>query len=265
MSTTESGRVVPILKSVFLHGILVVLLGWSWWRWRAQPAPVVPTLAIEATVVMSRPATVAPAATTTTAAPIPPPVAPPVPDPAAIQRANEQQRAERAERAAADKAAAAKEAAERLKAEQAAAASAAAAKAVAAKAAADKLLAQQLARDAAEKQRRVAELRASLAAEERANAARANGEQAAYAALIRARIEQAWKRPPGTRAGLNCVVHVTQVPGGVVTAVNIGSCNGDGVVRQSIEDAVYGASPLPVPSNAELFERDLVFNFKPDD
>jgi colicin import membrane protein len=61
------------------------------------------------------------------------------------------------------------------------------------------------------------------------------------------------------------VVHVTQVPGGAVTAVTIGTCNGDVAVRQSIEDAVYGASPLPVPSNAELFERDLVFNFKPDD
>jgi colicin import membrane protein len=123
--------------------------------------------------------------------------------------------------------------------------------------------AKQAAKEAADKQRRQAELRASLAAEERGNASQA--EQAQYAALIKARVERAWIRPPGARGGLNCEVRVTQVPGGSVTGVSIGACNGDAAVRQSIEAAVYSASPLPVPANAELFDRNLVFNFKPND
>jgi colicin import membrane protein len=60
-------------------------------------------------------------------------------------------------------------------------------------------------------------------------------------------------------------VHVTQVPGGVVTGVQIGSCNGDDAVRASIEDAVRRASPLPMPSDADLFDRSLRFDFHPDE
>jgi colicin import membrane protein len=58
---------------------------------------------------------------------------------------------------------------------------------------------------------------------------------------------------------------VTQVPGGEVTGVQVGSCNGDAAVRDSIEAAVYRASPLPEPPNPDLFDRNLVFNFKPDE
>ena len=83
--------------------------------------------------------------------------------------------------------------------------------------------------------------------------------------MIRDRVTRAWIRPPSARAGVNCEVHVTQIPGGVVTGVQIGSCNGDQAVRESIEAAVYRASPLPTPSNPDLFDRSLVFNFHPDE
>jgi colicin import membrane protein len=56
---------------------------------------------------------------------------------------------------------------------------------------------------------------------------------------------------------------VTQVPGGEVVGVKIGECNGDEVVRQSIEAAVYRASPLPEPPDPALFERNLKLEFKP--
>ena len=45
--------------------------------------------------------------------------------------------------------------------------------------------------------------------------------------------------------------------------VRIGRGNGDDSVRQSIEAAVYRASPLPQPSDPALFERILVINFEP--
>ena len=61
------------------------------------------------------------------------------------------------------------------------------------------------------------------------------------------------------------MVYVTQVPGGVVANVRVGSCNGDQAVRESIESAVYRASPLPPPPDPALFERNLEIRFKPVD
>ena len=58
---------------------------------------------------------------------------------------------------------------------------------------------------------------------------------------------------------------MTQVPGGEVVGVQVGACNGDDVVKQSIEVAVYRASPLPLPSDPALFERSLVVTFRPQD
>jgi colicin import membrane protein len=61
------------------------------------------------------------------------------------------------------------------------------------------------------------------------------------------------------------VVEVTQVPGGEVTGARVTQCNGDAAVRQSIENAVYRASPLPDPPDPALFERNLVLRFKPNE
>jgi colicin import membrane protein len=115
------------------------------------------------------------------------------------------------------------------------------------------------------KAERETELQRQLAAEERAMAARAGGLGVQWAAAIQARIQRAWIRPPSARAGLDCTVAVTQVPGGEVVAVRVLSCNGDETVRQSIEAAVYRASPLPPPPDPSLFERNLEVRFKPND
>jgi colicin import membrane protein len=112
--------------------------------------------------------------------------------------------------------------------------------------------------------RREAELNAQIAAEERVAAARASGLMAQYIGQIASRIESKWIRPGSVRQGLECEVRVTQVPGGVVTDVKVGRCNGDESVRQSIEAAVYRASPLPQPPDPALFERNLVVTFRPE-
>ncbi len=108
-------------------------------------------------------------------------------------------------------------------------------------------------------------MQTQLANEERVNAARGSKAEAAWLALIRDKVTRNWIRPPSARAGVNCEVHVTQVPGGAVTGVQIGSCNGDDAVRASIEAAVLRASPLPMPSDADLFDRNLKFDFHPDE
>lgn len=113
--------------------------------------------------------------------------------------------------------------------------------------------------------RREAELAAQLAAEEELRAARSSAEMGVYIAQITSRIERNWIKPASARPGLKCQVRVTQIPGGEVVDVRIGTCNGDDAVRRSIEAAVRRASPLPVPDNPRLFERNLLINFEPRD
>lgn len=115
------------------------------------------------------------------------------------------------------------------------------------------------------KREREAELKRRLAEEERRDAAVSAGLLEQYIAQIQARVQRAWIRPPTARPGINCVVHVTQVPGGEVVGVRVGECNGDEYVRQSIEAAVLKASPLPKPPDPALFERNLRLEFKPDE
>ena len=111
---------------------------------------------------------------------------------------------------------------------------------------------------------READLKRSLDQELRQDAARSSGALASWQSQITARIQRAWLRPASARPGIECVLNVTQVPGGEVTNVRIGSCNGDQAVRESIEAAVYRASPLPPPPDPTLFERSLVITFRPD-
>ena len=94
---------------------------------------------------------------------------------------------------------------------------------------------------------------------------RSSGALATWEAQIKARIERAWLRPPSARAGIVCELDVTQIPGGEVTNVKLGTCNGDQAVRDSIVAAVYRASPLPSPPDPSLFERELQITFSPTD
>lgn len=108
-----------------------------------------------------------------------------------------------------------------------------------------------------------AEFKAQLAAEEgRANAVNA-GLLNQYVALIQQKVMRNWIKPPTARSGLECEVKVAQASGGTVLSVEVGRCNGDAAVRTSIEAAVQRASPLPAPPDPRLFERNLLFIFKP--
>jgi colicin import membrane protein len=108
------------------------------------------------------------------------------------------------------------------------------------------------------------ELQRQLADEEGVMEARSSSAMAAYAALIRQHVERRWNRPPSARGDLECEVRVVQAPGGSVLSAQVTRCNGDAAVRQSIETAVLRSSPLPPPPDPRLFERTLVFLFKPE-
>jgi len=115
------------------------------------------------------------------------------------------------------------------------------------------------------KAEREAELRRQLADEEHVSAVEASPARAQYIARLAARIQNAWIKPPSARAGLDCIVNITQLPGGEVTNARVSRCNGDAAASQSIENAVYRASPLPAPPDPALFERNLVIHFHPDE
>lgn len=84
-----------------------------------------------------------------------------------------------------------------------------------------------------------------------------------WEAAIRQAVERNWNRPGTTPANLNCMVRVTLLPNGQVTQAKMVSCNGSEVVTQSILTAVNKASPLPLPSDPSVFQRNITFQFKP--
>jgi colicin import membrane protein len=115
--------------------------------------------------------------------------------------------------------------------------------------------------EAAERQR---QLDAELAVETDRLAALNSGDLARYQYAIENQIMRNWIEPPSALPGIECVVRVRQLPNGEVVEVNIAECNGDDAVRRSIEAAVHKASPLPLPSNRSLFDRNLTIRFRPE-
>jgi colicin import membrane protein len=107
---------------------------------------------------------------------------------------------------------------------------------------------------------RVAELEAESS---RLEAMTANA-KAAYMYAIQSRVMNRWVRPASATVGVECVANIKQLPGGEVVSVSIGQCNGDAAVRQSIEAAIYRASPLPQPEDPSVFEREIRLTFRPE-
>lgn len=168
----------------------------------------------------------------------------------------DEQRAREEERLAAEQeAAAARRKAEteaQLKAEQEARA----------KAVAEQKRRAQEARQKADRAERESELRARLAEEEERTSAAFQSLKAQYVAALQAHVERRWFKPPGSPVGASCVAFVTQIPGGEVVAVRFGSCGGGEAFRQSVENAIRNASPLPAPPQPSLFEREVRLVFK---
>ncbi len=285
------GRWRAVALSLLVHSLIVAAAVLGWFTWKHEPP--VQTLAVEGSLVDPRelkgidklpeaaeppPPEPEPAPPQPEPEPQPEPTppeeqGPPKPDPEALKRQEEERIA--AEKLEQEKQEQLRLDAERKEAEKQAAAKAAAEKAAAEKAAAEKRAAEKkkaeeaaAARKAAEEKARLAreaELRRSLEAEERGNAARNSAEANRWHASIVAKIARAWNKPPSAVAGVTCIVRVSQVPGGEVTSVNVDSCNpNEAALRQSVENAVLAASPLPTPPPGVPFERNLELTFAPD-
>jgi colicin import membrane protein len=282
MAERKSDRWISLTQSVLLHGLVVGSLAYGFYAYKKQAKPPPPpTLAIEGTVVGEKdlqpvqtkaeplPAPPEPQPEPPAPEPVPEDQGPPSPTPEEIQQREQeeqQQRQAEEERVALEKRQA-------QEAEQKAREDTEKKRQQDQRDAEEKRIAD--AKRKAEEKRKAdeakaraaseAELRKSLEAEERVNTLRSSGAMVSWIGQIANRIQRAWLKPPSAKPGLDCVVYVTQVPGGAVTSVKVGECNGDAAVRESIESAVIRASPLPPPPDPSLFERDLEIRFRPTD
>lgn len=121
--------------------------------------------------------------------------------------------------------------------------------------------------EAEERERRKAAEAEERKRKEAARKARALTAAEKYKLLIRQKVSRNWARPPGAQTGLQCTVRVRLVPSGDVLQVTVVKTSGDERFDRSVENAVYKASPLPLPEDRDLFEyfREIEFIFNPED
>ncbi len=115
-----------------------------------------------------------------------------------------------------------------------------------------------------EEARRQAMLKEELASEEQGLRKQSQmRELALYVQAIRQKVERNWIKPESASSKIDCQVRVVQLPNGeVVSAQVVKSCGSD-VLDRSVEQAVLRASPLPPPPTPDLFQRELIFEYKP--
>ena len=284
MREPDRDRWLSIGMSVLLHGTIIGLLAYGWWRYEHRP--VTPSVSVDARVVDAQARNGLGAARRQAPQPKAPPPAPepkpqaasPAQGPPAPTTAQELALRAQAAQAEAKRVAAAEAERERLKKQQAAAQAEARAEAEKlaqerrARVRAEKLaeqrrlaLERKLAaeRAAAARAARIAQLRQALAEDAQSNA-KMRAATAGWISEVTQRVEAAWIKPPSARHNLSCIVHVTLVKGGAVAGASVGRCNGDEAVRESIEAAVYRASPLPPPPDPALYGQELNFVFAPN-
>ncbi len=138
-----------------------------------------------------------------------------------------------------------------------------------------KLEAEKKRKEEEERQRRAEEKaefeRALLEEERREEEARKQAERAVilqtqrqqYIMQIAQKVENNWLRPTTNIDGYSCDVIVKQTMMGDVIDVQLQSCSSDNAFQRSVERAVRKASPLPLPPNPDVFDREIYFTFKP--
>jgi len=104
---------------------------------------------------------------------------------------------------------------------------------------------------------------AEIDAEERMVAAANSPAMAVYQNMIMQDIQRNWAMPASVTPDTSCVVMVRQTGTGDVISARIASCNGDEAVERSILAAVERASPLPTPSDPDLFRPELRITMRP--
>lgn len=122
---------------------------------------------------------------------------------------------------------------------------------------------------AAEQAKADAEHKKQQEAAARANAenqARIAGEVDKYKALIVNAIGRNWILPENIDSSLSSQFRIRLAPDGAVLEVSLTRSSGDPLLDRSAQTAIYKASPLPVPTDAETFNmfRDISLTVRPE-
>ena len=83
-----------------------------------------------------------------------------------------------------------------------------------------------------------------------------------YILTIKAKIENNWLIPHNTKHDKICNVIVNQLPSGKVTSVKIHGSKGDSIYIDSLVNAVWKSSPLPIAPDIEVFQDIIVLQFE---
>ena len=97
-----------------------------------------------------------------------------------------------------------------------------------------------------------------------ANRSAMDAARAVYISKIREKVRGFIILPPSIRGNPEAVFIVRQLPNGeVIPPVRLTKSSGNRALDAAFERAILQASPLPLPDQKELFERDLELVFKP--
>ncbi|STY29219.1 TolA colicin import membrane protein [Legionella wadsworthii] len=96
--------------------------------------------------------------------------------------------------------------------------------------------------------------------------ARIAGEVDKYKALIVNAIGRNWILPENIDSSLSSQFRIRLAPDGMVLEVSLTRSSGDPLLDRSAQTAIYKASPLPVPKDAETFNlfRDISLTVRPE-
>ena len=100
----------------------------------------------------------------------------------------------------------------------------------------------------------------------RARKAQMMSEAEKFKVLIVTAISKQWILPENVDDSLSSQFHIRLAPDGTVLDVQLAQSSGDSILDRSAQTAIYKASPLPVPTDAQLFEmfRSIRLTVRPE-
>ena len=119
-------------------------------------------------------------------------------------------------------------------------------------------------RDASKKSAREAEKKSVKRKEVKARQAK---DISRFIGGLQGRLRGTWTRPISMASNLSCKVRVRLRRNGQVKSAKIARSSGNSFFDQSALNAVYKASPLPIPNDSDLYTehfKSFTFTFKPE-
>lgn len=87
-----------------------------------------------------------------------------------------------------------------------------------------------------------------------------------YSMQIGQRIKRYWIKPSSIPAGLSAKIKLTLLSSGDVASVSVVESSGNNLFDRSLENAVYRAAPMPLPSNPDMAKefKEIEVSFSDD-